>query len=469
MATIGMESTWPNRRPLAISLYSVFKWLSLFSCVIAALLGQPVLAGAIILPWASFAFVRNPSVLLAAYLYVPLYKSAVVSYLLVDLTLWLALLCIITVLLLVMKDGRVPIDASTVAWLVFSIILTVTTMTSGFLDVAVKTMIPTFGLTVIPLLLAIMVGRRSDLLEKFLSLTLWASVGYSVLVLVFMLLGDTGRIALVSNTIGAGRLAIMGALLAPVVLKQSRWKSVNVLFLISLTLLASLASGSRGPLVAAFAAVVMIYVLPSRWAALRLLMVSVAGIVAILVLKSSWIESIVPTPSLFRIRLLIDAALGADELDNSSALRFELMGHGLRMWTERPVLGWGPGTFAAHSTTFSSPGFTTYPHNALVQAAGELGTIGLLWFIVVIAASLCGVYRQLADPVAKGVGILLIFALVSAQFSNDLYDNRWMWGMLLLGIAMGMRTTELRRPLSRESDRSSVSRLERADLDPLRP
>src|SRR5699024_4762684 len=78
----------------------------------------------------------------------------------------------------------------------------------------------------------------------------------------------------------------------------------------------------------------------------------------------------------------------------------------------------------------------TYPHNFFLHIGAELGLIGFAIIAIMVIWVLMRLYSRLRDPLVTAVAMLTLFALVSAQLSNDLYDNRWLWGMLLLGGAV---------------------------------
>ncbi|MCO5215748.1 MAG: O-antigen ligase family protein [Thermomicrobiales bacterium] len=419
------------RRPIAVPIYRAVGVVSLVVFAVVMLLGMPRLGGLVLLPWLSIALIRNPGILLAAYLYIPLYKPVAQSTIPVDVTVWLAALCVCRTMLELNRGRVYPFRTAAMFWSVFVFLLLSTTFTSEYLDVSTVSVARTLTLTVVPLLLVPYVARESDWLSQVLKVTLVFSVVFSLLGLGSMAINGASRLSLTSDTIGAGRIAIMGLLVAPAVIPRHRWKPIALVFVAICTLGAALASGSRGPLLAAFVAAFAIYALPNRWFAIRSLIVVSGGIAAVAFVMSSWADYVASEQSLYRIRILIKSALGDGEPDASSSIRLDLMGKALEMWGQRPIVGWGPGSFAVHP-----PLGWEYPHNAILQVGAELGTLAVLWFLLFAASAIFVIYRRLSEPWAIGIGILTIFAIVSAQFSNDLYDNRWLWGMLLLSLSM---------------------------------
>jgi O-antigen ligase len=68
--------------------------------------------------------------------------------------------------------------------------------------------------------------------------------------------------------------------------------------------------------------------------------------------------------------------------------RVQLMFVGQRMWFERPLLGFGPGGFEAFGSSYGyePAGALRMPHNVFLQAAVEMGIVGLLLVVGFLAA-----------------------------------------------------------------------------------
>lgn len=415
-----------------VRLTNVFALISCILAIAFILLDFPKLAGAAVMPWLSLMLLWRPGMLLALYLYIPFYKEATVDYAPIDTTVWLAALCIVAFAIHLTESKSVPVSfalALLVTWCASMLIATVCStdvVTSFWSSVEYLT------LSFIPLLLVVFVANRREHLWQFLRFTFWASFVFSLMGVLSLLLLDVYRLELSSNTIGTGRASILAVLLAPVVVSSSSRKHLKVAIVTIVGLIAALATGSRGPLLFGLLSMVVVYAVWSKWFAYRLIAVFLTAIGAILALYSNWIGSIVPETSILRVRLLLDAMVGASELDQGNSDRILLFEQAIRMWSERPLLGMGPGTFGLISLRDPNLAAHTYPHNALLQAGAEMGTLGFAVLSVLIAWSALNVILQKDDVIVRGVAILAIFAVASSMVSNDLYDNRWLWGMLLL-------------------------------------
>lgn len=226
---------------------------------------------------------------------------------------------------------------------------------------------------------------------------------------------------------------MMGLLIAPTIVPAGKRKPFIVAAILALSFLATLATGSRGPLLAGALSLLAIYGVWTKWIALRVLGFVAVAVIGVAILFSEWIEELVPASSLWRLRSLVEAVFGQGELDGSSMARVQLMAEAVWMWSDRPFTGWGLGSYALFAEKNPMISTHTYPHNFFLHVGAELGWIGFVVISVLVVWVLVRLYSRLRDPLVSAVAILTLFALVSAQFSNDLYDNRWLWGMLLLG------------------------------------
>jgi putative inorganic carbon (hco3(-)) transporter len=135
--------------------------------------------------------------------------------------------------------------------------------------------------------------------------------------------------------------------------------------------------------------------------------------------------------------------------EESAQNRLYLWQAGLQMWADHPVIGVGPGAFSIaygleylHSTAPTRAWFQA--HNAVVQVASELGTLGLIAWAGMIAAGFIALReaRHLLMPfvstdmdalprIQLGVALrsALVGYLVCALFLSRAYD--WLLAILL--------------------------------------
>lgn len=245
-----------------------------------------------------------------------------------------------------------------------------------------------------------------------------------------------------------GRSSADGVILAIyAVLAASRlWTRMAAMAVLPLLLVALVASGSRGP-VLAFAVGLIVFmglISASREARRRLQLVGVTLLAAVVVVPLA-----LPSSSIGRaISTLLGSGAGL-----SSNGRSELWAKAFTGFAQHPLFGLGTGGFASLNPPLP------YPHNLLLEMSVELGVIGLLLvssIIVGFARRLFGAWRAMIgrDKVEAATLIaLFVMALVNAMFSGAVQDNSelWVWG----GIGVGM---SVRIPLRRASTRLSERR-----------
>lgn len=140
------------------------------------------------------------------------------------------------------------------------------------------------------------------------------------------------------------------------------------------------------------------------------------------------------------------------ESDLTANIRLELWKSGLRMFTSHPILGVGPGNFphfyySEHNEVESSK-IVTAPHNIFIQAASELGLMGLLpvlalmFFLFRINAQTRKLLRASGDDakqrfeyrMSSALDLALIAFVVSGSFLTVLYYPH-LWVLLGLSVA----------------------------------
>lgn len=160
---------------------------------------------------------------------------------------------------------------------------------------------------------------------------------------------------------------------------------------------------------------------------------------------------------------LFALGIDADEVDESSGNRLELVEGGLAMVADRPLWGFGSGSFAERfreREDASSRRAASASHTIPITVAAEQGVAGLAAYLVLAVTSLRLLFAGLGplsgrDPPARlvtraflaaGFGALVFHTLLYASFLEDPIT----WTLLAIGIV-------LLRPTSAASDRISTS------------
>lgn len=138
---------------------------------------------------------------------------------------------------------------------------------------------------------------------------------------------------------------------------------------------------------------------------------------------------------------LLDSLLRSGSLENSSTGRFEFWKAAIRVFAERPLTGFGLGTF--FQSYFIGYGgnqwYSRFAHNHYLQILAELGIVGLILFMAFIFSTLFAfwkIYRSKDHPpyfigiAAAFIGFLAhIFIEFSWNFPGVTVTMFWLLGM----------------------------------------
>ncbi len=143
--------------------------------------------------------------------------------------------------------------------------------------------------------------------------------------------------------------------------------------------------------------------------------------------------------------------------DETATIRLNLWTAGLKMYSEHPVLGVGPGNFPSQYLIYhpeSDRKATEWvPHSIYIQALSELGTVGGLALLLMLvscfrmnaatrkALRLIGEERSSEYYLAVGLDLALVGYMVSAAFITVLYYPH-LW--ILLGLSTGLNASASR-------------------------
>jgi O-antigen ligase len=226
-----------------------------------------------------------------------------------------------------------------------------------------------------------------------------------------------------SNTIGLGRATGVTVVWVAALALGGRISLPLSASLIAVAGVPLVASGSRGPLFVALGALVVAALLSSRVAIPRLPRL----LAVFLVITGSLAFAFATAPQAATER--IDLILGG-ELDRSGFIRVEIAGLSWERIQTAPLgIGWGG--FASTIDFIEQ-----YPHNILLEVALEAGWLAGL---ILIGASSIAAFRLYRATRELGVGVLavFIFAAGNALVSGDVNDNRLLFVMVAVGLALG--------------------------------
>jgi O-antigen ligase len=377
----------------------------------------------------AWVVVRAPGVGLGAYLFLPFYKAALSGIVPIDLTVLLAAVNALQLGPLVLAGER-PVRGSsrgTTAWLAFGILVVAGITWAADPALGASRAATWWLLVVAPLIAAYRVASRPAFVDQLLATGL--AIGLAVVAIAIPGIFGSARLAAAGeNTLQTGAITLLTALLAgawvaPAVPLVVRGLAAAV---IAVAIVESVASGSRGPLLA-FGAVVAVAVVGRITSASGLRRSDLAvglGLVALGLVVVAVADRL-PGASLARL----------GQLDEAVGGRTTLWAAGLDLFSQRPVLGQGTGGFAAYAAAQPRLLEFTYPHNDLVQVAAELGIVGLAVIVTVLGfAFLRPLPGERRWAVIRLVGL---FMLLVGMVSGDLYGDRLLWGLVVLQLAAG--------------------------------
>lgn len=229
---------------------------------------------------------------------------------------------------------------------------------------------------------------------------------------------------LLGRSVGVGAVIALGAALTgrlPVT-----WRAVAGMVGLVLTTV-TVASASRGAFVSLGAAGLAMIALPlaGRGVRYRTIALAVLGVIAL-------VSVAVVSGSVGFDRLLSLANAGDDV---TAVMRTQAIDYSLNQWIGSPIFGIG---LRDLELTVSFAGVTqvlAYPHNMLIEVVSQTGVVGLVLTLAVMAWPVWAVLRDgrlRRDPVVALLIGVLVFYLVSAQFSGDLQINRFVWTFAFL-------------------------------------
>ena len=256
-----------------------------------------------------------------------------------------------------------------------------------------------------------------------LRVILLISISTSISLLLFGEPDVAGRITLWGlNPIGTGRVTGLSVVIL-CALFVTRWRRIAPywigLLVIPIAALATIQSGSRGPVLAIMVSVAAVLLVagPAKTFIQRVLVLSILGVGSLLLFSSSVLEN---------SRLTTADANGRDVLFSAA---FDAI-------VANPVgIGWG--NFYLELPNFSRvDAYTLYPHNIFLEIGVEGGWFALATFVVLILLSIRNILLgvRAGNKTAVVILAILIFTLVNASLSSDFVGNRLLW--LSIGLSL---------------------------------
>ncbi|HWF73881.1 MAG TPA: O-antigen ligase family protein [Solirubrobacteraceae bacterium] len=147
-------------------------------------------------------------------------------------------------------------------------------------------------------------------------------------------------------------------------------------------------------------------------------------------------------------------------LNGASSGRANLVTRGIHMFSQRPVWGYGSGSFV-HEYQVHYHGNaqqTTASHTIAVTIAAEQGLIGeLVYLALVILAAVRLLGGARADPARVAVGAAFIALLFHTLLYADFLEDPVTWALIAVGTALARASSRRREVPARERARARAS------------
>lgn len=390
-----------------------------------------------------WVWLRMPGVLLGTYLFLPFYKAALGPLSPIDLTPLLAVASA-SQLVLVLR-ARKPYRGSRIGlalWAVLGLVVLAGVTWAGQQDLALDRASFWWALILLPSIASVLVASDTRFITQFLATGF--VIGTIIVLLGVPNLFGLARLSTIGeNTLQTGAITLMVALLTIFWLLRivPRWARPFGAALVAVALVESVASGSRGPLIA--------FVIALCYGFLRRVIsgrpisrhdIGLAAVAACAVASLAVAVSRLPSQSIARILLLGGAVGSVGQIGGVIGVRVDLFSLAMQMFLDRPLLGNGTGAFAAYTTTHVGLNQYTYPHNDLLQVAAEFGIVGV--GLVVVLAMIALFRRLPAGGAWSSARVLFVFMLVLSLSSGDIYGDRFLWGLLVILICSSASSDE---------------------------
>ena len=171
-----------------------------------------------------------------------------------------------------------------------------------------------------------------------------------------------------------------------------------------------------------------------RWAPWR----SLAAAGAVVVLAAVLVVA-------FPGALRLDLSSG-ESIDNATSGRFDLMRGGVELALDRPVLGFGSGSFSREyrrQENASSERAVSASHTIPITVAAEQGIVGLAVYLALLAAALARLLRGAGRHVARAVvGAGFVGLVVHTWLYAAFLEDPVTWTLLGVGVALARGTPE---------------------------
>ena len=134
---------------------------------------------------------------------------------------------------------------------------------------------------------------------------------------------------------------------------------------------------------------------------------------------------------------------GSNSADNATSGRYSLITNGLKLFTHRPLQGYGSGSFSSvylqHYLSASADSATSASHTIPITVAAEQGIVGLLVYAALLVAAFGRLFRRVsASPVRIGFAAAFAALVLHTMVYADFLEDPVTWTLLAIGGALAL-------------------------------
>jgi O-antigen ligase len=131
-----------------------------------------------------------------------------------------------------------------------------------------------------------------------------------------------------------------------------------------------------------------------------------------------------------------------------SAGRGSVLSGGLRLFGDRPVWGFGSGSFQwAYQAHHLSSGTLTASHTTPVTIGAEQGLIGVLAYLALVLVAIVGLLRGArADPARAAIAAAFVALIVHTLLYADFLEDPFTWALLGIGLSLAHAPRRVAEP-----------------------
>lgn len=205
---------------------------------------------------------------------------------------------------------------------------------------------------------------------------------------------------------------------------RKSWQRWLLLAYLGLSIICVVLSGSR----AAFVGLCFLGFLMSMLSQHRVKFIAALGVLGLIIVAS------MPDYLADRYLTLLDPSRGPKNAEDSARGRLLGLMNGIKLWSENPIWGAGPGAFAV------ATGAGYQAHSLYGQVLGEMGTMGTLG-LVALLSGFAGNFREVRRAVREhpsqrnlfvyrtvlAISMMVLLLLLLGCGEHNLYRFNWLW------------------------------------------